>query len=508
MRKELAALALLACLAAGLFGFQLGAESLYDWDEAWYGQVVKELLASDDWITFQWRGHPFFDKPPLALWAMAASASLFGLNEAALRLPSAAASAAAVLVLYAIARVGFGRIRPALLAATVLLTTLPFLKAGRMAMLDGPLTLTFSLGVLAYLLARRDPRWSLGIGLAACLTWLIKGPLAFLLLALLAAHSLWERDARPWRTPWLLAGFALGTALALPWYVLEWQRHGMFFVQAHLGQHVVGRALSTMDSNQGPPWFYLAHIASVDHPWLFAFVPAGLWAWTQRRDPFVRLALCWLFAILVPFSVAATKLPWYVVPAYPALALLLAGALDAITGTPRTARLLGASWALLGLMATVAAPLLWRAAGPEHAYALAALVLGLGLFMGGAALFRRHPAAPWIVVGATALTLLALSPASLRWEARFAADLRPLAAAARRAIPTGQGILYPSETTRPAFIYYLDRPEILVSRDAVPEAWAQHPAALLTAADYAALEARLPGARVAASASGMVLLTR
>ena len=508
MKKEFAAVGLLLALSAVLFGFLLGHDSLYDWDEAWYGQVVKELLATGDWITLQWRGAPFFDKPPLAIWVMAASAQAFGLNETALRLPSAIASVLTVLVLYGIARQGFGRIRPALLSALVLLTTLPFVKAGRMAMLDGPLALTFTLGVFCFVMARRDARWGLGLGLTVALTWMIKGPLALLLLLLLGATSLWEREARIWRSPWLFTGLLLGTALVLPWYALEWQRHGMTFVKAHLGLHVVGRALSTMDANDGPPWFYLAHIASLDHPWLFALVPAGWYAWKRRRDPMIRLALCWSLMVLGAFSAAATKLPWYVVPAYPAIALLLGAFLDRVIEEPRPMRPLGWAWGLLGLAVSVVGGWLLLSPGPDRVYAPAALVLGLGLLLGGAMIARSRSTAPWVVVGATYLTILALIPASLRWEARFAADLRPLAEASRAQVAESLGLLYVSETTRPAFIYYLDRSEVLIPRETLPERWESNPAALLNEKDWREMAPSLPGARVAASASGVVLLSR
>jgi 4-amino-4-deoxy-L-arabinose transferase-like glycosyltransferase len=528
VKKDLWALGLLAALSAVMFGFLLGHESLYDWDEAWYGQVVKELLATGDWITLRWRGEPFFDKPPLALWAMAAAASAFGLNETALRLPSALASGLTVLVLYGIARLGFGRIRPALLSALVLLTTLPFVKAGRMAMLDGPLTLAFSLGVFCFLMARRDARWSVGLGLALALTWMIKGPLALLLLLVLSAYALWEREARVWRSPWFLAGLLAGLALVLPWYVLEWQRHGMAFVSSHFGNHVVGRALSTMDQHTGGPWFYLAHVAALDHPWFFALLPAGFAAWRHRRElmrptlspdghsrklsgddvAMLRLALCWGLGVLGAFSLAATKLPWYVVPAYPAIALLIGGFLDRVMADPRPARALGWAWLLLGLAGAGYGGVLVSAPPPDQGYALAALLLGLGLLVGGAMLAWGRPASLWVVVGTTYLTLLALIPASLRWEARFAADLRPLAGASRAQVAETMGILYPSEATRPAFIYYLDRHEALVSRESLPERWETNPAALLTETDWQAMAGRLPGARVAASASGVLLLTR
>jgi len=508
VKKDLGPLALLMVLATLTFGFFLGQDSLYDWDEAWYGQVVKELLATGDWITLHWRGSPFFDKPPLAIWAMALAAQALGLNETALRLPSAIASGLTVLVLYGIGRLVFGRVRPALLSSLVLLTTLPFVKAGRMAMLDGPLSLAFSLGIFTFLLARRDPRFGLGLGVAIGLTWLIKGPLALLLVAILGAYSLWQRDGRVWRSPWLYAGLALGAACVLPWYVLEWQRHGMAFVQAHLGLHVLGRALSTMDAHHGPPWFYLAHIASLDHPWLFALPPAAWGAWKHRREPAVRLAVCWGLGVLGAFSLAATKLPWYVVPSYPAIALLLGGFLDRLIDDPRPSRPLGWAWLLLGIACATTGGALATSSGPEQAYAPAALILGVGLMAGGGLLARGRRPGPWVVAGATTLTLLALMPASLHWEARYAADLRPLAEASRTRVAASLGILYPSETTRPAFIYYLDRPEVLVSRESLPEAWEANPAALLSDADWRSMASRLPGARVAASASGVVLLTR
>ncbi len=508
MKKDLKAISLLAALSIVMFGFLLGQDSLYDWDEAWYGQVVKELLATGDWVTLHWRGGPFFDKPPLAIWAMALAAKAFGLNETALRLPSAIASGLTVLVTYGIARLGFGRIRPALLSALVLLTTLPFVKAGRMAMLDGPLALCFSLGVFTFMLARRDPRCALGLGVSVAVTWLIKGPLAILLLLVLGAFSLWEREARVWKSPWLWSGLALGAALVLPWYVLEWQRHGMDFVRAHFGMHVVGRAVSTMDANEGPFWFYLAHIASLDHPWLFVLIPAAWGAWKHHHEPLIRLALCWGLGVLGAFSLAATKLPWYVMPAYPAIALLLGHFLDWLLAQPRSARPLGWAWLALGVAVSVAGLALAVSPGPDQAYALAALILGIGLTAGGALIVCRRPAGLWGLLGATYLTLLALMPASLRWEARFAADLRPLATASRTQLAEATGLLYVSETTRPAFIYYLDREEVLVSREALLERWPSHPAALLNEADWQALAPRLSEARVVASASGMVLVTR
>lgn len=114
-------------VAAGLFALallplllRLGWDSLYDWDEAWYGQVARELLRSGDWLALTWRGVPFTDKTPLGIWAIAASFATFGFGEWQARLPSALASALTVPVLFAIGREVFGSTRPALIAGLVL----------------------------------------------------------------------------------------------------------------------------------------------------------------------------------------------------------------------------------------------------------------------------------------------------------------------------------------------------------------------------------------------------
>ncbi len=439
-----------ALLAIAVFVPFLGRDYLYDWDEAWYGQVAKELLRSGDWITLHWRGHPFFDKPPLGIWAIAASFATFGRSEWTARLPSVVASVACLFLMLWIGWMLFGRIRPALLSACVLGTSLPFVKAGRMAMLDVPVTAAISLAVAAYLAARKDRRWGVVVGIAAGIAWMIKGPLAILAIGLLVVFALWERDLGTWRTPWFPAGFLLGLALCLPWYLAEVQRQGEAFLAAHFGHHILARATTVLDGHRGPWWFYLARIAMLDEPWFLVLVASLPLLWRQRHQAWVRLGVSWTVVVVVPFSIVATKLPWYVVPAYPALALLAAGALDAL---------------------------------PIQA---------------------RRPWLPWALVGGTLAILLGFVATTLNWEERYAPDLRPLAHAADR-VP-GSGILTLARHIRPAFIYYLDHPEIRVDRKQLVARWPEVRAAVLTDPQWQALAASLPDARVAATTSGQVLV--
>ncbi|MBO9539560.1 glycosyltransferase family 39 protein [bacterium] len=509
-RQSLRLSLFLFVLALLMFGLRLGLGSLYDWDEAWYGQVVKEMLRSGDWVTLQWRGAPFFDKPPLAIWAIALSFKLFGASEWAARLPSALCASACVPALFWIGGMVFERQRAALLSALVLLTSLPFVKAGRMAMLDAPLALAFTLGIGAFVASKRNPRWAIGFGLALAAVWMIKGPLAILLTLICLGFALWERKAYAWSSPWLLLGIALGAACVAPWYAAQWTRYGMEFVQNHLGVHVLGRASSAMDGHRGGPWFYLVQLAAQLHPWFFALVPAALYAWRRRESTAIRLAVCWGGGVFVAFSLAATKLPWYVVPMYPGLALLIGGYLDHLLARKVPARALGRAWQGLGTLLLIAGiPYLLLSPTPgDRGYVFGVAVLGLGLLLGGARLSGpRFQQGPWLVVASAYLAFLALIPANLQWETRFSPDLHPFAAVAAEHVPATRGINYLGATTRPSFVYYLDRSERLVTADVLAAAWAPGETALLREDEWAALAPRLAGAQVSASASGMVFVT-
>ena len=496
--------------AAMLFGAGLNVEPLYDWDEAWYGQIVKELLRSGDWGTLTYRGEPFFDKPPLAIWAMALAVKLLGPAEWVIRLPSALCGIATVAVVLAIGRMLFERERAAWLSAAVLVTTLPFVRAVRFAMLDAPLTLAFSCGIAAYLAARRDSRWGLGLGLSLGLVWFIKGPLALLLLAILATFALWERDARVFRSPWWLLGLLGGAVLVLPWYALEWQRHGMAFVSAHFGTHVLGRASVAMDGHREPVTFYLTRLLAEFHPHLVFLVAALAGMRRRLHEPPVRLALCWWGGVFAAFSLAATKLPWYVVPAYPGLALLVGGWLDGVLERQAPIIRLGRVFTGYGVVLLVAGAgyLLGFAAPLDRPYVLAVACLGSGITLAGWR-FMRGDARRGIglVTGGAWLAFLALVPWILHWETRESPSYRPLARAARQ-LEGIAAIATLNPTIRPSFMYYLDRPERLVTRDELVRAWPEIGAAVLQEAEWEGLRVLLPGARVLERAGGLVLITR
>jgi hypothetical protein len=333
-------------------------------DESRYAQVPAEMLARGDLVVPTLQGEPYLDKPPLFYWLVMASYRLFGVADWSARLVPALAIHATLLVIYL-----FGRrlvAEPAALRGALVLALAPaFLGTSRLLILDGLLTLWTTLALFLAFESLRGPRLRRGpwlLSAVACgLGVLTKGPVALVLLVppLWLHRRLTGRGARASGRA-LLAFAAVVVAVALPWYVaLGWRIPG--FASYFFWEHNLKRFLMPGMHARGV-WFYL--------PVLFAFLfPAALAALPFARFllsaedkekrtgelGFLLLSSGWC---VVFFSVSAGKLPTYILPAMPMLALALGHFLvhGKYAGSPWPARLAGASFAGLILLHHVAVP--------------------------------------------------------------------------------------------------------------------------------------------------------
>jgi 4-amino-4-deoxy-L-arabinose transferase-like glycosyltransferase len=309
------------------FLLRLGAAPLFDVDEGAFAEATREMLASRDFGFTTLHGEPRFDKPILVYWLQAASVGTFGLNEAALRLPSALCAWAWCLVVARFAWTRLGR-RPAMLAGTIAATSLAVLAIGRAATADGLLDVLLALAVLdAWRHLETDARGPLrrmyvwiGLGLLA------KGPIALVVPA--GATLVWCASRRSWGR-WLRAafdpvGWAILLAIAAPWYAYALHRHGWAFVDGFLVRHNVARYMSVFEGHGGSLGYYLVAMPLLVFPWT-PLVPRvvvrarALWA-----DPLARFLLGWAGFVLVFFSLSGTKLPHYALYGATPLFLLLA----------------------------------------------------------------------------------------------------------------------------------------------------------------------------------------
>jgi 4-amino-4-deoxy-L-arabinose transferase-like glycosyltransferase len=335
-RQPIAILLILLLVSGTLFFFRLGSPGLFDADEPAYAQAAREMLESGDWITPHFNGRPRFDKPILFYWLISLSYRVFGVTEFAVRFWSALAGVALVLLIAWTARRRFGP--PADLWAGLALTTnLLTALLARAAVTDMLLTLFVTLAILAGLEAQEGSRragWWARLGWAAmAFAVLVKGPVGLLVPGLALGGSLLftpeRRSALARLIPW--DGPVLFAALTLPWYGLVLAANGWSFVEGFLIKHHITRYTGIVSSHAGPIWYYFPVLLIGFFPWS-GFLPAALWRvgrMARRRqaaDPGERLLVasaCWLLGVFVFFSFAGTKLPSYLFPAFPGLALLV-----------------------------------------------------------------------------------------------------------------------------------------------------------------------------------------
>ncbi len=255
-------------------------------------------------------------------WLMAAIYHLAGVNEWTSRLPGAMLTAISVPLLYGIGRELFIRRTPAVLSAFVYLTLLPVARHGRLAMLDGGVLCFSLLLVFCLLRTRRDLRWGLGVGIAFGLLCLTKGIVA-LLIGTIALIFIALDTPRLLTSGHLWVGLLLGSLPAAAWYGAQWWHYKINFVQTFLQSQSFSRIVTPVESHAGPPWYYLLEILKYSLPWLL-FLPWGFrLVWENRNMGWAKLVLVWTIGYLGVISVMSTKLPWYVLPIYPALALVV-----------------------------------------------------------------------------------------------------------------------------------------------------------------------------------------
>ncbi|EIC21054.1 ArnT family glycosyltransferase [Thiorhodovibrio frisius] len=318
-----------------VFFWQLGGSPLYDLDEGAFTEATREMLASGNFITPHKNGQPRYDKPVMIYWLQAGSVALLGLNEFALRLPSAIAASLWLLALWLFVRQRLDT-ETATAAALVMALSLEIGLIGKAAVADAVLNLFIALAffdVYRYRLARLadSPRargllWRVYLWLG--LGFLTKGPVAVffpLVVSLLYALTMGWREVKIWLgAVFEPRGWLVFLAVAAPWYLAIYLDNGLGFFQSFFLKHNLGRFGGVIHGHEGFPGYYLAMLPLVILPfsgWLLAVLPALRRIWV---DPFDRFLLLWFLTVLLVFSFSSTKLPHYLVYGLTPLFILLA----------------------------------------------------------------------------------------------------------------------------------------------------------------------------------------
>ncbi|HEX6841411.1 MAG TPA: glycosyltransferase family 39 protein [Stellaceae bacterium] len=419
------ALLSLLCLALYLPG--ISALPPLDRDESRFAQATRQMLESHDFLRIRFQDEARNKKPAGIYWLQAASVAALSDAESSriwpYRVPSLLGAGAAVLLTFALGSALVGR--PAALAGAALLASaLGVVVEAHLAKTDAVLLATVmaaqgALGAI-YMRARRGDEtapwpWALLFWAAQGVGLLIKGPITPLLGLLTAgALSLADRDLRWLKGLRLLWGVPLMLVIAAPWFIaITAATHGAFLGES-VGHDLAGKLLGAQEAHGAWPGYYLLLLAATFWPGSLLLGPALAWAWQQRKAPAVRFLIAWIVPFWLVLELVPTKLPHYILPAYPALALIAGRAVQALGEGALQRRcwldgLTIALWAIVALALAAALAFLPGRLGPGFSpigVIAAAVLLNLAGWLVVAA-WRGGPALAATVV---ALAVIVVAP--------------------------------------------------------------------------------------------------
>jgi 4-amino-4-deoxy-L-arabinose transferase-like glycosyltransferase len=462
---------LVAAVAALVMLTNLGGPRLWDRDEPRNAGCALEMLRRGDWVVPVFNAELRTHKPVLLYWCIIAAYEVIGVGELAARLPSALAAIGSCVCVYCLGRRLFGP-RAGVWAGVALATSLMFVVAGRAATPDSLLIFCSTLAVTIYVCGTFRPRFettpldavprlaspghyfpqhwptvaalyaAMGLGILA------KGPVGlvlptavigmFLLIVRLPASpqegsAWWMRDwvsrvFSPFEplhflsTCWSMRPFTaifIAAAIALPWYFAVGLATDGEFLRGFFLEHNLSRATGVMEGHRGSVFFYPLAILVGFFPWSVFAIPLAIDTALQirRSDRFhagYLFCLCWIGVYVAIFSLARTKLPSYVTPCYPALALLVG---DYVDRWSRQSAAVAGRWlpaafgclALVGIAIAVAVPLAAKryVPGEEWLGLLGLTPVAAGIACLGLTFVRNYRAAAG-VFGAAAVAFATL----------------------------------------------------------------------------------------------------
>jgi len=421
----------LLLLAALTFFAGLGRGAITDSDEAFYAESAREMVASGDWLTPHYNYETRFQKPVLYYWLTSITYLATGPTEFGARLWAALAGLGLVLVTAACGRRWYDE-STGLLAGAIVATNFGYFTIARMALPDLPLTFCITLAIWAALVStlesERSPRKfvllaALGLGLG----FLMKGPVGIIIpLIVIVPVLAIERRSIALTPIDLVLGFVVMMAVAMPWYLLMWFRHGNDYLQSFFVGDNFERFATDRFNDPRPWWFYLPVVAGGLLPW----TPLAL-TWLGPITSFIRRRrdvgtvdlrlILWALLPLVFYTLSVGKQPRYVLPVLPPLALLLAASIvertqewrgfDGARSMPRRALPVVVGSLLSGMFLCALGVLLYRAQSllinvqPIYTTIASTVIFALGALVIFMAVTKNWRMAPGVLAIAAAIAL-------------------------------------------------------------------------------------------------------
>jgi len=323
-------LTILLSVGALVFLFRLGARDLWEPDETRYAVIAREMVQSGDWILPHLNGQIYAEKPPLFFWLVNLSTFFFGANnEFTNRFPSTLAGLITLLIVFLFGEKLFNP-KVGFLSGIILATCFFFPQISRWTMLDSLFTLFFLLTLYHFYLAheregtrRRD---YLLAGIFMGLGVLTKGPIAYLPLPIFLIFSFFRKNVKKFWNRNLLLGFLISVFIVFIWLIPACWIGGETYTKRILVDQIVGRfAEGGKHFHPQPFYFYFIHFPLEFFPWI-VFLPTafifGLRKGEDKRKEFL-FPFVWFVFIFLFFTFSIGKKDNYLLPLYPAAAMMI-----------------------------------------------------------------------------------------------------------------------------------------------------------------------------------------
>jgi len=315
-----------------LLFYQLGSAALFEPDEGRNAEKAREILVLNDWITPHENFHTVLDKPIFFYWLIAISYELFGASEWAARVPSALAALGSIALVYRFARRRGGQ-WPALWSALILVTSVEFFVLARVVIFD--MTLTFFITLALYSFyeavhtegAKSRRMWAAALYVALAGATLVKGLVGVAVPGLVIFfYLLITRRWSQLRRLNMILGAALFLAIVAPWYLAAEARNPGYLYYYFWEEHF--SRFATAEFDRAEPWYYFIGVGWVGFvPWTILLPLVAKEVWQDKSNDTTLYWILWVALPFLFFSVSKSKLPHYILPIFPPLAMLAASAL-------------------------------------------------------------------------------------------------------------------------------------------------------------------------------------
>ena len=326
----------LLIISYAFFFFGNSLLSFTDPDETFYALTAKEMMAHGDWLTPYIFNEPQFEKPILTYWLLKAAFNAWGITPFAARFFPALFATLGVIAVYLFGLMGFKDERKAFLSALILATSALFAGMGKTVFTDMIFAVFILYALLSffwgYCFPRRRTLSIILFYVFAALATLTKGPLGLLIPeVVIILFLLYRRQLNLLNNSWLAVGLAIYLLMTLPWYLYMFNTYGNTFIHEFFYNDHWRRLLEAEHRSNDSWYFYMATMVGAIFPWSLFLVAATVNLYKRLRHAaslMDHLMLGWVLVVFIIFQSAHSKLSSYILPLFPALALLTGDFID------------------------------------------------------------------------------------------------------------------------------------------------------------------------------------